>query len=199
MNSNIILIVLLFFVFVLNFGHSYKSIENYLYQETYSNVIDEFLEIFKQNEVRQPPGLEAKKIGDVLSIQPGIENSYIMTTSVIVGQYSHGKILFATFQEGVRNDTLENYITRKNWSDFDLFISNHDSHPSNMMNTRKPIPDYLVYEYSPYLLPMIQNNTQYEDLKFLSDPTNPKIPSNFELLYKSNKTGTVVYKIHHEK
>ena len=33
----------------------------------------------------------------------------------------------------------------------------------------------------------------------LSDPNNVKIPSNFEEIYYSNKTGTVVYKINHKK
>ena len=45
-----IFIVLLFLVFALNFGHSYKSIENHLYQGSFSSVIDEILETFSQNE-----------------------------------------------------------------------------------------------------------------------------------------------------
>jgi len=31
----------------------------------------------------------------------------------------------------------------------------------------------------------------------LSDPENPNIPSNFELIYKSTQSQFVVYKIHH--
>jgi len=196
MKSNIISIILLFSIFILNFGHSYKSIENYLYQGTFSNVIDEIFELFKQNEARQPSGIEPKKIGDVLSIQPGIEDSYVMTGDTLIPHYANSKMLFASLQEGIRNDTLENYITRKNWSEFDLFFSDISSHPANMMKTHKPIPDYLVY-IPHYLLTSTSNNTQYEDLKILSDPNNVKIPSNFQPIYISNKTGIVVYKISH--
>lgn len=67
-----------------------------------------------------------------------------------------------------------------------------------MMNTHNPIPDYLVYV--PHdLLTITPNNTQYEDLKILSDPNNIKIPSNFQPIYKSNKTGIIVYKISHQQ
>lgn len=38
---------------------------------------------------------------------------------------------------------------------------------------------------------------QFRDLEILFDPENTNIPNNFELIYKSNKTGTVVYKINH--
>ena len=194
---NSIPIILLLLVFLLNFGHSYKSTENYLYDVTYSgSMIDEFFKEFKQNEPRQAAGLEAKKIADILAAQPGIKGSYIMGGDVIVPHYVNSKFIFASFQEGPENDTIENYITRKNWSDYDLYYSNLNSHPSNIMNTNKPTPDYLIY--SPFgLLPLTQKNTSYYDLKILSDPTNPEIPDNFKVIYHSNKTGMIVYKIIH--
>lgn len=186
MISKKISIVLLFFVFVLNFGHSYKSIENHLYHEIPSNVIDTISNLFKQNEPRQPSGIELKKIGDILHSQPGIENSYVMTSQVILTHYANSKTLGASFEEDLQNEKIENYITRKNWSDYDLFFSNIMSHPANMMNTDKPIPDYLIYA---------PNENHHDYLKVLGNPKNPKIPPNFEVVYQSNKTGTVVYKI----
>lgn len=188
MISNKISIVLLVFVFVLNFGHSYKSIENYLYHETSSNVIDEIFNLFKQNEPKQPAGTELKKIGDILSSQLGIEDSYVMTGQVIFTHYANSKTLATSLEEGSDNDTIENYITRKNWSDYDLFFSNIMSHPSNMMNTYNPRPDYLIYT---------PNEDHHDYLKVLENPKNPTIPSNFEVIYRSNKTGTIVYKISH--
>jgi len=64
----------------------------------------------------------------------------------------------------------------------------------------KHASDYLIYQPPPthfgdttwYVKPVT-----YPDLQFLLDPENPNIPSNFELLYKSDATRTVVYKIHH--
>ena len=38
---------------------------------------------------------------------------------------------------------------------------------------------------------------QYNDLEILADVGNPSIPSNFELIYVSNSTGAVIYKINH--
>jgi len=95
MNANKISIILLFFVLILNFGHSYKSIENYLYHETFSNVIDEIFNLFKQNEPKQLADNEFKKIGDILSSQPGIEDSYVMTAHVTIPYYANSKMLFA--------------------------------------------------------------------------------------------------------
>jgi len=56
----------------------------------------------------------------------------------------------------------------------------------------------LPHIYNPKVWnPENQNN---EKLKILLNPDNPNIPSNFNLLYKSNQTNTVVYKIiHNEK
>jgi len=212
-NINKISIILLLIVFVLSIGHSYKSTENYLYGDrTYSgSVIDEIFESFKQNEPRQPSGIEAKKIGDILAAQPGIEDSYVMGGSEIIAHYANSKYILASFQEGPENDTVENYITRKNWSEWELFATNLNGNPANIMNTDKSIPDYLIY--SPpgpsyveqkgtlvsglALIPLTQNKTQHNIPKILSDPTNPEIPDNFKVIYHSNKTGMVIYKIIH--
>ena len=64
------------------------------------------------------------------------------------------------------------------------------------------MPDYVVYY--PFAKtnpadPTIYDRTQVSDLWILSDPENPKIPSNFELIYKSTESQFVVYKIHHGK
>ena len=187
-------LVLLFLIFILNFFHSYKSIENHLYEGEFTNIMDEFFNLFKQNESRQPSGIEYKEIGDFLSTQPGIEDSYVMTSQVLITHYANSKRLFASFEEGPENDTIENYITRKNWSDYQRFFSDNTSHPSDMSGNYNPIPDYLVY--IPHdLYPRSENNTQYEDLKILSDPQNPKIPSNFRAIFIQNQTGIVIYKI----
>ena len=38
-----------------------------------------------------------------------------------------------------------------------------------------------------------------ESLDILLDPNDPRIPTNFEFLFKSDKTQTVLYKIHEPK
>lgn len=190
-----IFIVLLFLVFALNLGHSYKSVENHLYQGSFGNVIDEISELFKQNEAKQPTGIEFKEVADVLLLQPGIEDSYVMTGKVIITHYANSKMIYSGFYEGKKTDSVEEFITRENWTDYEIYFSNINSHPSNMMNTKELIPDYLVYV--PTGDKQTREDTMYEKLKILSDPNNPKIPKNFEFLHKTNQLGIVVYKIIH--
>ena len=84
------------------------------------------------------------------------------------------------------------------------------SNPSDRYHLQSPIPDYVVYypfEIDPLdekrkitgYDPTIYEKTQASDLRILSDPENPNIPSNFELIYKSSESEFVVYKIHHGK
>jgi hypothetical protein len=192
-------IILLLFVFALNFGHSYKSTENYLYAKTYSgNVVEEFFESFTQNELREPAGLEIKKIGDILAAQPEIKDSYVMGGIELYAYYANSNLIGASFQEGPENDTIENYITRKNWSDYELYLTNQASHPPiDIKDNNKPLPDYLIYSPSGGLLPLAENKTQHNIPKILSDPTNPQLPDNFKVIYHSNKTGMIIYKIIH--
>jgi hypothetical protein len=64
------------------------------------------------------------------------------------------------------------------------------SYPSDRNDIFHPIPDYLLF----FPIPTLEHPT---NLKILEDPTNPLIPSNFELIFQSNKTGMVIYKINH--
>ena len=62
------------------------------------------------------------------------------------------------------------------------------------------MPDYVVYYPFPKMNPDdpgIYEKTQAVDLWILSDPKNPNIPSNFEVIYKSDKSQFIVYKINH--
>jgi hypothetical protein len=92
---------------------------------------------------------------------------------------------------------LNEYLTRENWSPYDLFFSNIVSYPADKFDVNHPIPNYLIYRHvepnvaHPYNI----DDTQFSDLQILTDPDDPRIPANFEILFKSNITGTVVYKI----
>lgn len=201
--NKIIITIIIILVLLVNLAHSYKSIENYFYEqeEPPSSIIGEITKTFQRTGPLVERGSETKQIAEILAKQPGIENSYILSGGNLYLYYVDTKIVISMFQEGVKGDPLDKFITRENWEDYDIWISNNVSYPFDKHNKNKPIPDYLIY----YSVPLIQeskydiNATQYEDLKVLADPINPQIPSNFELLYKSNKTNTVVYKIHHDK
>ena len=194
-NKTIIVIVLI--VLLVNLAHSYKSVENYLYeQEPYSGIMNEVTKTFERNEPLIEKGIEIKQISKVLGKQPGIENSYLMASNISWLYYVDTNLIITNFQDGVKNDPIEKFLTRENWSDWDIWYNSINNYPADRHNKNRDMPDYLIY--SPQaILPWKYDidQTQYEDLKILADPSNPKIPSNFELLYKSDKSGIVVYKI----
>ena len=115
--------------------------------------------------------------------------------------YVDTNLIITSFQQGVKGDPIEKFLTRENWSDWDIWYNNLNNHPADRYNKNKATPDYLIYHDSSPTLHAWKHDldqTQYEDLKILADPSNPKIPTNFELLYKSDKTSIVVYKINKE-
>jgi hypothetical protein len=111
--------------------------------------------------------------------------------------YSHyfpANYIKGEFDEGPENDTVDNYITRKNWNDVEIYHSNTQSMPQMRQGLIDPRVDYLIFELYP-----TEGHFQHDYLKVLSDPKNPDIPSNFESIYSSNKSkNIVVYKIHYE-
>jgi hypothetical protein len=113
-----------------------------------------------------------------------------MTANWAIPYYADSKLLFEEFFEVNANETLDSYITRENWSKNDIYISNILSIPLDRNNINKPMPDYLIYTPTVLL-------ERPDNLKILENPKDPRIPSNFELLYKSDITGTLIYKIHH--
>jgi len=140
--------------------------------------------------------MEIKKVGDVLNKQPNIENSYVMVPQIDYHYYINAKIVYGGFSEGIPNDTLENYVIRKNWTDSEIFMSNYLSQPMDMQNMNKPKPDYLIYK----LNELNGSPWQHEYLKNLVNPESSLIPENFEAIYFSNKANMVhvIYKINYE-
>ena len=188
----VIILCLIVLLLLVNLAFSYKLMSMIEYgDKSFDGVIEEIQKLFHGERKLKHLGIEVKQIGDVLSNQQGIENSYVMTANWAIPYYADSKLLFADFVEGNANETLDSYITRENWSNTDIYISNILSIPLDRNNINKPIPDYLIYTPTVLL-------ERPDNLKILENPKDPRIPSNFELLYKSDITGTLVYKIHHK-
>ena len=173
-----------------NLAFSYKFMNMIEYgDKSFDGIIGEIKKIFSNKQPGLHLGTEVKQIGEILSQQPNIENSYVMGNDWAVIYYSNSKLLFADFVEGDEKESLHSYITRENWSENDIFLSNSMSVPIDRNNIYKPVPDYLIY--TPTVL--IESP---ENLKILENPNDPRVKSYLELLYKS-KLGTLVYKINH--
>ena len=157
--------------------------------KSYDGIDGEIKKIFDYKKPDLHIGTEVKRIGEILSQQPNIENSYVMGNDWAMINYSNSKLLFGNFVEGDGKESLRSYITRENWSETDIYISNILSIPSDRNDIYKPVPDYLIYTPSVLL-------ESPENLKILENPNDPRVKSYLELLYKS-KLGTLVYKINH--
>ena len=107
------------------------------------SIEDEFAKL-SQNIPAEQPGMEIKNVGDILNKQPDIENSYVMIPAYHYAYYINGKTVLGQFSEGIPDDTFENYVTRKNWKDVEIFHSNIVSQPMDRQNINNPKPDYLI-------------------------------------------------------
>ena len=99
--------------------------------------------------------------------------------------------------EGNENDSIDSFILRENWSDYEIYLSNNKSRPLDRTNHNNPIPDYLIYSPPVNSDPIWNINPRNPAVEILSNPSNPDIPSHFEAIFYSNSTGIVLYKIHH--
>ena len=203
--SNKIIVVTLILLLLINVGFSSEVLKFYIYEDEYNGIKNQLIEIFLGLPL-QERGVDKKEIGDFLSRQPNIENSYVMSHWLSISYYADSKLLYTDFKEGVEGDDLNKYMTRENWNSYDIWWSNILSQPADRYDLLHPIADYVVY--TPDTVALLESrkqsnqNTyenlgQYKDLEILLDIGNPSIPSNFELIYISNNTGAVIYKINH--
>ena len=185
---------------MLNVGFSYKYFSSVFYGDSFDGIPSEISKLFSSKKY-EPTTMEFIEIVDLLKKQPGIENSYVMSISVQYAYHSGSKFLYTDFRSGQSSDSINDFIHRKNWSDYDLHISNIHSYHRDKHGLLEPIPDYVIYSDIPYddNNPHYQKPSTYFDISILGHPDNEEIPSNFELLYKSNKTSTVIYKIHNNE
>ena len=195
-NVKIIIIIIIALILVGNLGYSYVTFKISSSGVPFTNIQDE-ISFLSQNRQIEQFGLDWKPLIDELKKQPGIEQSVIMSSYLYLPYHIQSKSVFVSFNEGSENDSVENYILRKNWNDIELMNSNIRSNPIDRHNIIKPIPDYIIYTPTPYLKTEgWQPPAQLEYLKILSDPNNKEIPSNFELIYESQIPQEVfVYKI----
>ena len=192
--SSVIIVII---ILALNSGYTYKLIDASYYGNPISSLENEFANIFQSRLISDNSLYDILLISEILKTQSGIEESYVMATEPSYSFHSNGNFLFALFSEGNSDDTILDYISRENWSDSELFESNIHSFPPDRHDKYHPLPDYLVYQ------PIIRYPDEIwydtggsEKLDALLNPNDPRIPTNFELLYQSDKAQLIVYKIH---
>ena len=198
-NVKVVIIIIISLMLVGNLGYSYATFKISSSGIPFTNIQDEISFISQNSQIEQF-GLHWKPLIDELKKQPGIEQSVIMSSYFYIPYHIQSKSVFAIFNEGPENDSVENYILRKNWNDIELMYSNAHSNPIDRHNITNPIPDYIIY--TPQKMTIVEHGWQPPDqleyLKILLDPNNKEIPSNFELIYQSDlPQKVIVYKINH--
>ena len=140
------------------------------------------------------------KIIQLLEQDKDIKNKTIMAYHLGYSFHTNSEFIFTSFDEGTQNDTVKDFITRKNWSEYDHWLSAINSIPPQR-NQSEHIPDYLIYNFSDTVID--PTTTWYVDSQIfyihslLANPEDPNIPEFFESIYYSHsgRGGIVVYKI----
>lgn len=143
------------------------------------------------------------KIIEVLKRDNDIENKYIMSYSSVYSFYTNSKFIFTDFNEGSGNDSVIDWITKKNWSTFDHWFSNTNSIPPQKI-TSKQIPDYLIYSFTK---PVFQTEVPWHHGQLLhlhsilASPEEQNLPEFLNPIYSinSSKGGVVVYEVHFQE
>tara|TARA_B100001146_G_scaffold189817_1_gene174521 strand:- start:59 stop:1825 length:1767 start_codon:yes stop_codon:yes gene_type:complete len=180
----IIMIFIISIIIISNLIYSYELQAALLFNDNF-----DWKDIFRNHNYQLSTAYEIKEIGEMLSMEPNIENKYIMTDGNAFAYYANSKYVFVRFDEGPQDATIMEYVTREGWSDFELAFSNIESIPNDRYNIYNPVPDYLIY---------LDKQNKIPSLRVLQNPDDPNIPKNFELLYENDKSGIFVYKIEHE-
>ena len=139
------------------------------------------------------------KIVQLLEQDKDIKNKAIMAFHLGYSFHTNSEFIFTSFDEGTQNDTVKDFITRKNWSEYDRWYSAINSFEVEYQSER--IPDYLIYSFSDTVID--PTTTWYADAQIfyihslLANPEDPNIPEFLEPIYYSHsgRDGVVVYKI----
>ena len=143
---------------------------------------------------------DVRKIIQLLKQDENIEDKFIMTSSKTYPYNTNSKLIFAQFTEGTPNGTIKDFITKKNWSDYERYFSANNSIPPHDNPDMVQVPDYVIYTYSNILND--PNTTWYrlnafDNISILQNPENPDIPKFLNPIFSSTSGygGVVVYEV----
>ena len=114
---------------------------------------------------------DVRKIIQLLKQDENIEDKFIMTSSKTYPYNTNSKLIFAQFTEGTPNGTIKDFITKKNWSDYERYFSANNSIPPH--------------------------DNPFDNISILQNPENPDIPKFLNPIFSSTSGygGVVVYEV----
>ena len=189
---SLFLLVSIGFTFMLTLGTFYQS-ENST--DSKFDILDSLLAGELKNSEE-----DVRKIIQLLKQDENIEDKAIMTSFKTYPYHTNSKLIYASFTEGSPNDTIYDFITKKNWSAFEHYYSAINSTPPQNDLDMVQIPDYLIYGYTIYSY-NDPNTTWYKDddshTEILQNPEDPDIPKFLNPIFSSTSGngGVVVYEV----
>jgi hypothetical protein len=154
-NKKSVLIPTIVFIICVNLATSNIMANWFLYEN--DSIFEDNVEFHSQ---------ELYNIGQILAKEENIETKYLMGEHNLVAYYAKSKFIADKTDGNPIN--LEEHVLRKDWRQYDIFVSDFYSYPQRENNTER-IPDYLLIE---------------------PQETNPK---NWNILYESK--NYILYKI----
>ncbi len=192
-------LIIITLILLINVGFSFGLLLSTFYQNenSDSSKFSTINGIFSGNIKRSD--MDFQKILELLKHDNDIENKYIMGFDSAYSFYTNAKFIFTDFTEGSENDSILDFITRKNWSSFDHWLSSTNSIPPKK-DTSYQTPDYLIYHFSNTVIDPA--STWHDKQLFyihslLADPNDPNVPEFLNPIYfaNSSKGGIVVYEV----
>jgi hypothetical protein len=191
--------MILSIVILVNIGFSFTLLLSTFYHSTDDSDPSKFSTIksFIYGQIK-PSDTDFKLIIDLLKQDKDIKEKYIMSFDSSYSFNTNSKFIFTGFTEGQENDTAIDFITKKNWSHYELWYSDINSIP-RQKDLRSP--DYVIYSYS---YPLVDPTTTWyvsnqisHVHSLLSNPHDPNLSEFLHPIYYSNSTkgGLVVYKV----
>ena len=192
--------VIISLILLINVGFAFTLLLSTFYQSEsentskFSTIISFFSGEIKSSET------DFTKIVQLLKQDKDIENKTIMGFTPSYSFYTNSKFIFTSFGEGLENDTTTDFITRKNWSKFEHWLSSNNSIPPHK-GISNQIPDYLIYHFTDTVIDptttwyFTEQNFYIHSL--LANPEAQNLPEFLNPIYFSNsgRSGVVVYEI----
>ena len=142
---------------------------------------------------------ETRKIIQLLKQDENIENKFIMSSQKSFPYHTNSKLIYASFTEGSPDETVEDFIRKKSWSYYELYLSANNSIPPHKDLYVDQIPNYIIYSYTNFSDDPNTTWYKYDNtyIKILKNPEDPNIPKFLNPIYSSafGNGGIVVYEV----
>ena len=136
-------------------------------------------------DIKNQKKFEINTISQILLNDSDIKEKYIMSNTSIFSYNTDSNYVYAHFRESTNSDSIEQYILRESWSQYDMIFSDIGSVPRDRNNLIVQVPNYLIY----------LTNEKKDNLPWIIDMLERDTSNNFEKIYDSNQTSTVAYRI----